>query len=346
MKPSKKIVAFIILAGFLLAGAFYLSRNKESPDNERLAETKKTQEVLKIGFFTDVQCYGSSEETDGGSEKWILNWRCSQPLEQFVAKMNNDFKPDFVVENGDFIDGRDHRSFEDFIDAEKITDSLQMPFFHVLGNHETRSFEKDVWLELVDYEKPFYYFDAKGYRIIVLDGNNKPINISTGESVATGPELQFYPGFLGRQQQGWLEKTLEDSKSLGLDVLVFVHQPPVKTDAKEQAQLFVGGEKLRELFGRYNVRAVFSGHIERLCHFNYDGKTDYYVLQGFYKANSGLKKEFRYKDSGAFYELTINNETVEVKMYHRDGKNSEYGSFIVNPGELPSCLDGGTLADK
>jgi DNA repair exonuclease SbcCD nuclease subunit len=308
------------------------------PDNKPTGEDlspKKEQPALKIGFITDPHCYS---KFDKGLGEWELNWRCTQPLTAFVDKMNNDFHPDFVIEDGDFIDGVDDRSFKTFLEADKIFSQIDAPYYHVLGNHETRSFEKKVWLEdLVNYEKPYYSFDVRNYRIIVLDGNNRLY--PNGEVKPTTPENHHYPGALEEKQWNWLTDLLEQSGKY--ELIVFVHQPPINTDVKPNGQLFQQGDKLRSLFSKHKVRAVFSGHIERFCDIEEEG-VKYFVLQGFWKANGGLKKEFRYSKGGVFSEVTITDDNIEVKAFHNKGRDTTYEMLELTP-ENSNCTDGHTL---
>ena len=348
MKKSYLVFIFLFLAvGFFLWFFSFDKKNifiqkeleKKEAVGENLLEEKKIQEILKFGFMTDAHCYADFDKVEN---EWVLNWRCKEPLEKFIHKMNGDFLPDFVLEGGDLTDGKDKRTTGTFVDAKAIFDQSDAPFYHVLGNHETRSFSKEEWRKITGYDKNYYYFDAKGYRMIVLDGNNKP---SGDGSVDTSYEERYYPGLIDSDQMKWLKDLLENSKDY--EKIVFVHQPTFPTDAKKQNGLFVDGEILRKMFSQNKVRAVFSGHVERMCYLVEDG-VNYYVLQGFWKANGGLKEEYRFKDGGVFSEVTVNSGDVEVKVYHRERQSSGYfidKSFVMTP-ENSNCFNGSTLISK
>jgi 3',5'-cyclic AMP phosphodiesterase CpdA len=192
-----------------------------------------------------------------------------------------------------------------------------------LGNHETRGFSKEHWLNLTNYEETYYFRDIEDHRLIFLDGNYKP---TVGH---TSPEIKYYPGYLEEDQMKWLENTLKDS--VDKDVLVFVHQPPIKkTILKNEGELFIKGEKLRKLFSQYEVNAVFSGHIEEMCYFEEEG-VDYYVLEGVHKNNDRLLKKDDYKDQGVFYQILVDeNKEVLVKMFYKDKEAQEYQTLIVS----------------
>jgi predicted MPP superfamily phosphohydrolase len=318
---------FFLSIGAILAivGIIFLIFSKDNDLRKKLSKvdqeingTIQPAEPLKIGFITDAHCYADYNKKTG---EWNLNWRCQKPLEFFVEKMNKEYKPDFVIDNGDLIDGKDNQSRETFIKASEIYNKINAPKYHVLGNHETRSFYKNDWLELVGYDKPYYYFDTKRYRIIVLDGNNKIL--PDGSVVGTSPEAESYPGLIDPDQMTWLENLFRESKNY--QKIVFVHQPLAMEETKTQEQLFIKGKELRELFSDNKVRAVFSGHIERFCLMRENG-VDYYVSHGFWKANRGLKKNYQFKDEGFFSEILIEKDKIKVTAYHNPEINDEDGT--------------------
>jgi DNA repair exonuclease SbcCD nuclease subunit len=237
--------------------------------------------------------------------------------------MNQQFKPDVVVDGGDLVDGRDKQEKILYPVALKFFENIDASSYHILGNHETRGFFKKDWLEFTGYEKPYYFVDIREYRLIFLDGNNK---IGIGE---TSPNTHSYPGYLDAEQKIWLENLLKNSQDK--NILVFVHQPPLeKTHLKGPGDLFIEGESVRQLFKRYGVKAVFSGHIEEMCYIEKDG-IQYYALEGVHKNNRQLLKADQYKDQGVYYEIVINESgEIEVEMFYKEAEAENYISFIVN----------------
>ncbi len=291
---------------------------------------KKKQGSIKIGFITDAHCLAKQDKT---TLKWNLKSSCEEPLSYFVNKMDNEFKPDIIVNGGDLVDGADDNSIWDFQEAKKLLGKAVAPTYDVLGNHEVNKFSKEEWLKLTGNERTYYKVDINGFRVIFLDGNFT----STGR--ATGPDKSAYPGKINEEQFLWLQDTLEDAEDLRK--IVFVHQPPIETDYREQSRLFIDAEELRALLSEYDVEVVVSGHIERYCKMNFGTSTDYYVLQGFWKSNKNLKEEFRYKKGAVFSEITIGKE-AEVKTYYMDNNGIDYKSFVLNRDNA-DCLDGSAV---
>lgn len=347
MKKQRIVILAVIIIGLIVFYALFLITEKNFLKKEEpkfnLKEEKTILDLegdLRIGFITDAHCY--ADQKDNG--EWELNWRCQRPLEAFVKNMA-DFNPDFVIQNGDFVCGEDGRAKETFVEANQIYEKISVPKYHVLGNHETRNFFKDEWLEIVGYEKPYYSFDVNGYKIIVLDGNNKPS--SDMEISETSPDKEFYPGFINPVQMEWLKDVFEKSKEI--NKIVFVHQPLMPEETKTQIDTFVGGEETRKLFSENNVLAVFSGHVERLCYFEEDG-VEYYVSHGFMKANQGLRKEYQFKDHGFYSKILIKGDEVKVySFFNPNLKNATIGmgyeSIEINLNTA-DCISGKTLTDE
>lgn len=297
----------------------------------------KNSQVLKIGFVTDAHCYGSSGKKTG--YQWELNWRCYEPLDAFISQMNQSFEPDLIIDGGDLIDGRDDRGFLNYQEIMNNYHSrLKAPVYYVIGNHETSDFAKEDWYQLTGNAQGYYDLEVKNNRIIVLDGN---FRATTRGELDTTPEKRSYPGYIGPSQLSWLKSVLEKSKNQ--KKLVFVHQPPMATDKRGFLGLFREGDKLRDLFAEYQVSAVFSGHIERLCN-EEDRGVKYFALQGFFKQNDSLKDGFDFKDKGAFYEISVYEDSVDVEMYYRENRNSSYQSFLIDQ-QNANCWDGSTLSD-
>ncbi|MEA2006941.1 MAG: metallophosphoesterase [Patescibacteria group bacterium] len=324
--PYLVMFAIAMLTGFAFFS--YFDNQKIVTEKEEIFSRSKTTQKklapLRIGYITDAHCYSKINKENG---KWEPNWRCKDPLNAFARQMNEEFKPNFVIEGGDLTDGRDDRPFESFLLAKELYEQVDAPKYHVLGNHEADNFPKEKWLETVGYKKAYYSFDVDGYRIFVLDGNYKP---STEEDPRpVGPdENKYYQGFIDQKQLRWLEKLLQ--KSNDFVKIVFVHQPPIDDAVgRNESEMMFNAKEVRAIFSKYQVRAVFSGHIEEFCALEADG-VDYYVLQGFYKDNRRLEAHQRFKDAGVFSEVIITNDESKVKVYYVEERDGTLVSMSLN----------------
>ena len=143
-----------------------------------------------------------------------------QRLAVFLKAMKAE-KPDVVMQLGDFAypNAKNRPFTEAFSKAHPRA-------LHVLGNHDIddgHSFEQVV--KLWDMQGRYYTETIAGLDLVVLDGNEKPLNHQGG-----------YPAHIGPQQLEWLQSQL---KQLDGPVIVFCHQPlagPSSIDNADQVQ--------------------------------------------------------------------------------------------------------------
>lgn len=115
---------------------------------------------------------------------------------------------DFIIHAGDFCHGSAEIK-QPYLDIFHATD---LPVYHVMGNHDTDETTLEETLQLYKMPAPYYFFDAKGIRIICLDPNYL---LEDGQYVHY--ELQNYFGkrdtrdYLPPEQLKWLEETLVSS---------------------------------------------------------------------------------------------------------------------------------------
>ena len=286
---------------------------------------KKTASY-QIGFITDAHGYRTIKYGNKLSPK------VEEPLKAAVAHMNNVFKPDLVVQNGDFIEGTG-KSFEggtkDYLEMKKFYDQLEMPHYHVVGNHDLRPFDKEQWKKLNGLDSTYYYVEIGDLRIFVLDSNFVPGN-SLEEEREVGPGVDYTRGYVSQEEIDWLKKVLAESYKFRK--IVMIHHPPQEsTFYKSNPSHFLrNGSQLREIFSQYKVQAVFSGHIEELYHEKIDG-VDYYVLPGFWKSNEEKMSrlgdaEHAYK--GAYAEITAGKK-VTVKLFYYKKDQEQYFSRAI-----------------
>lgn len=277
-----------------------------------LFQNKKIEEI-KIGFITDVHARRIK------AEKGDLNVSSRTGLENFIARMNNNFHPDFAVQGGDLIEGTKRRgqaSIDDFQLAKKYLEKLNVPIYHVNGNHDMRGFSKNEWIKLTNNNKNYYFFNHKNTRFIVLDGNE---NESVAQKELNGDDPYGY--VMTNGQFEWLENVLAETKEKRK--IIFIHYPPIikggtRNMNPDQAQ------KLREIFSRHKVTAVFSGHAEILDFTELDS-VRYFTIPG---VNNSEDKKVRWLDS--FAEIYVGNE-ARVRLYYKRDRSESYQTI-----EIPS----------
>ena len=151
----------------------------------------------------------------------------------------------FTIQIGDIIDGyeSEEHSLADLDAALGIYNQLNMPKYHVIGNHCLNAGEEQLKqrLNLARFYYDFTLPEAKDWRFIVLSGTD-----------AGG-------GILGEEQLAWLEETLEKAGAAGQKVIVFNHYALLKA-AAPNVRMEEPEPVLKLLEDAGCVVAYFAGH--------------------------------------------------------------------------------------
>ncbi len=114
---------------------------------------------------------------------------------------------DFIIHAGDFCHGPS--KVMDFVGEYN---NFHIPSYHCLGNHDSDNTPFEETVKLYNMPNEYYYFDCKGYRMIVLNPNyyfvdGEYINFSMRNYFANGPARDWVPP----EQLAWLKKTIDSS---------------------------------------------------------------------------------------------------------------------------------------
>jgi len=173
--------------------------------------------------------------------------RARSLLRYVVAQNNTEIKADFVIQLGDLIEAEDPEEDEDNLStAADILRELQVPVYHVIGNHEQSYLSPQKVCTILRMPRAFYSFQSSGFHCLVLF------------SEKNGDEWS-----ISKEQLKWLEQELP---AIDGQALVFSHFPLVDAELDDAAE----DEPLEQLENRAGVRnllvqsgkvrAVFSGH--------------------------------------------------------------------------------------
>ena len=266
----------------------------------------------KIVIFSDIH-YAPEIPVSNGSKigRKLINY--SLPIvNKLVDKINNEIKPDIVINLGDLI--------EDFFDHDKdiininyiwnILKGIEMPFYSVTGNHDLRSMSDRVEIEkIMGYNHSTFSIDFKGYHFVFLG-----LDVDNQASTDFGGILKAQ--FIADEDLLWLK---EDLKTTSLPVLVFTHFGLAEDDMKDnywfesnpERALLGNRKELKEILKtNKNIMAVFSGHQHWTKYLNEDN-IDYHVL--------GSLTENINDDGvpdGVYFEVRLEGSNVKVSKKH------------------------------
>lgn len=250
------------------------------------------------------------------------------PQPKIFLKLLNLIKKEdvsFHMTTGDIINGGTdnskiiERQFSDYLNALKI---LPVINFVSPGNHDTANdTSKKYFLEMIS-KKAFHQSMIEGIQIFIPDTGNNTINSSImlkDESSINSFYYYFefkgtyfvildafekgYWGAIKSSQLEWLEKVLESIKDK--EVFIFIHTPVYSvlnpeniTDGSTHVAFSSkkNQDYVRELFKKFKVDGVFSGH-EHLYNKQFHEGTTYII--------TALSGEYPFvpEEEGGFYHF-------------------------------------------
>ncbi len=218
-----------------------------------------------FGIVADVQ-YGDCPSAGSRYYRASLK-KLAECVREFNAK-----KVDFAIQLGDFIE----RDFAAFDAVLHIWHRLAMPTYHVLGNHDLSGVEdqrKNAVAARLGMKSRYYSFKVKGWRFVVLDGNDVSVlgvfpregNPRYEEALAmqkrvakmNKPNTPDWNGGIGSEHIAWLKTEFRKASTAGEKVIVFCHFPVFPPNVHN---LWNDDEVLRIIESNPCVVAYVNGH--------------------------------------------------------------------------------------
>lgn len=209
--------------------------------------------------------------------------------EKAVAEVNR-LNPDIILTVGDFIEGYNsdsnvtNKQWDEYLGLLK---DLKARVYFTPGNH-------DIWDKTSDINyrnrigKPYYSFDFKNTHFVILD-------LSLSEKFEDIPKGQI----------DWLISDLEKNKDKE-NIYVFFHKPFWFQYMRDEKP-----DSLHQLFKKYGVDAVFTGHFHNYFAGEKDGIT--YTSMG----ASGATLSLESKDLGHFHQFlwcTVKGDKLDIAV--------------------------------
>ena len=220
----------------------------------------QSEPTLKIGLVADPQF--ADRPVKGNRYYKESLWKLQEAVVTF-----NDNHVDFVQNLGDIIDG-DWNSYDSIL---PIYQNLEIPNYHVLGNHDfdIDSIHFEHLLERLSMPDYYYSFTKKDWRFIILDATDysyysNPLHKHDINLVDAyfnhSDSLNHYKwnSAIGEKQQNWLSQELDSAALLSQKVIIFSHLP-VRPLANEH-NLWNNHEIIQIIENSSNVVAFINGH--------------------------------------------------------------------------------------
>lgn len=217
--------------------------NEAGAEEEEAVTEEQIEEEQLVPRNADLVIGIMADSHANSKTFWLIN--------SFAKRMQAE-KPDFIIEVGDFIENRIKYNPQPRKDGLKDWRAANAnlagcsPRYHVVGNHEMISFDKDDYENLTG-RNSYYYFYSNGYQIIVLD---TLYTCSNDKDIEPGNEMAgAYVGCIPKKEKDWLESELK-----GYDKnIIFSHHPLYN---------IVNSAEIGDLLNEYDDRivSIISGH--------------------------------------------------------------------------------------
>ena len=215
-------------------------------------------------------------------------------LKNSILTINNTPDINFVFVSGDLTEGGDRISLET---TKQLLDKLNVPYFAVPGNHETKWSESGV----IDFREIFgddrFRFDHGDF---VFLGFN------------SGPIIRMMDGHVGIQDILWLEnelKAIDPHKN----IVIITHYPLQNGDVDNWYEV-------TDLLRRYNVKAVLGGHYHSNKLTAYDG------IPAFINRSNLRGKE----KVGGYSVFNVTEDSILVSEQIIDKPARRWGGYALN----------------
>jgi 3',5'-cyclic-AMP phosphodiesterase len=207
-------------------------------------------QTLTLGIVTDLH-FGPEARWQGKLRK--LTHQAGELASAFVQRMNDEVRPDLVVNLGDDIEDESREAdLARYRECQEILAKARAPLVNVAGNHDLIHLNRDDLARFWHRSGPLYYsLDVAGWHLVVLHTIEKQdVEIRVPE-----PQLEWLAADLAASRSPTVvlmhhsasEQSLDDSRWWpGRAHLALV---------KERATV----RRILEQSGR--VRAVFNGHL-------------------------------------------------------------------------------------
>ena len=168
-----------------------------------------------------------------------------EDLRNSIQEINAEEGVDFVLITGDISEKGDRETLQR---AKELFDTLEPPYYIVMGNHETKWSDSGctAWQEVFGYER--FQMEHKGVHFLGFN---------------TGPLMRMAYGHVVPQDLSWLDEELGKLPK-DAPAIIVTHYPLMDGDVDNWYQV-------TDVLRKYNVRLCVGGHYHALRNLSYDG---------------------------------------------------------------------------
>jgi hypothetical protein len=272
---------------------------------------------MKFAIINDIHLGPIDKGYKDGVQRKLMG-KAEELVRNFVKLMNQQEKPEFVINLGDSIEDVNNKDQDIKFFKQVITllDDLIMPTYWTIGNHDVRSINQNDIANLLGYDKMYYSFDHSNYHFVLLSFE------MTGNHTENLHEIRAE---IADKQLGWLQ---DDLNSTDKPTVVCIHYGVTEDNMKgnfwfegEPEYALLGNrKKLREVLEDHsNVIAVFNAH-QHWNRMHVHNGIPYFTLTSLVEnfKNDGIP-------SGAHTIVNLNSDRILVEVKGNDPAKFEFG---------------------
>ncbi len=248
------------------------------------------------------------------SDTHIGNKTSYEDLARTIKDINTNDDIEFVVVTGDITEfGAD----SEIIEAKKIYDTINKPWYVVPGNHDANWSESGANTFKNIFGSDHFTFEANGFLFV---------------GTSSGPNMRMAPGLVPHEEVVWLDEVL-DPKKIGDTPVIFLNHYPMN---EEMANWYLIIDKLKKV----NTQGILNGHGHQNKAYDYEG-----IPGTMGRSNLRAKDEI-----GGYNLVTVANDTMyfaertpgvetkevwrkmELKNHHFENDTTQYPrpSYAIN----------------
>lgn len=259
--------------------------------------------MLTIGVVTDLH-FGPEARWQGKLRK--LTHRAAELARDFVRTMNDEVRPDIVVNLGDDIEDESREAdLARYGECQGILRGARAELVNVAGNHDLIHLNRDDLAAFWERSGPLYYsFDRGGWHFVILH------TIEKQDVEVRVPDTQMH----------WLREDLAATK---LPAIVLMHHGASEQSlddsrwwpGRAHVALVKDRAELRRIFERSGrVKAVFNGHLH-WNHFDVIAGIPYVTVQSLVE---NLDDDAPGRPAAAHAVVTLTERHIMVRVRGND----------------------------
>jgi len=244
---------------------------------------RRAASLFSFGVISDIQYANRQLLVGRGRYELDALYKLNQCIRHWKDYHNHHQPLKCLVNLGDIIDGHEepssHKDAEDLQDVLKSFNTIEIPKYHVLGNHCVWNLGCDYMARELGMKSRYYDVEMhSGWRFVFLDGTDMSLmkdSHSLTEArayIKDNMHLEDWNGGIGKRQRDWLQGIIVSAKAKRERIIIFCHWPLINSWGQEmESSMMWNANDIISLLDPEVVFMFMSGHIHENGYTYHDG---------------------------------------------------------------------------